>query len=336
MLKNKLLSAMGGAPANYIEDVFSTYLYTGNGSTQTITNGIDLAGKGGLVWLKPRNAPDNHVLWDTSRGATKGLISNNTDAEFTQASGLTSFGSTGFTVGTGQSLSSTTYASWTFREQPKFFDVVTYTGDGSARTIAHNLGSVPGCIIVKAYSGGTASSQNWPVYHTSLANTETLFLNLTDAKASVAAGYWNSTTPTSTEFSLGTANAVNQSGTLYVAYLFAHNAGGFGLTGTDNVISCGSFTTNGSSIATVDLGYEPQWILVKNVQEAGNNWFIWDTKRGWTADGTTGDFYLIPNLSDAEGGGADYGGPNATGFTIRNLQASNQFVYMAVRKNMKS
>jgi hypothetical protein len=89
-------------------------------------------------------------------------------------------------------------------------------------------------------------------------------------------------------------------------------------------------------IATVTFGYEPQWILVKNEQIDGNNWFIWDTQRGWTADGTTGDLYLIPNSSAAEGGGADYGGPSATGFTIRNLQASNQFVYMAIRKNMKS
>jgi hypothetical protein len=314
----------GSGAANYIEDVFSTWLYTGTGAAQTITNGIDLAGKGGLVWLKPRNSPDNHVLWDTLRGATKGLLSNNSDAEFTQALGLTSFNSAGFTVGSGQSLSSTNYASWTFREQPKFFDVVTYTGNGANRTIAHSLSSVPGCIIVKR----TDISADWQVYHRSNANTQYMVLNTTAAVAT-GATRWNSTTPTDTVFSLGTDTTVNASGGTYVAYLFAHNAGGFGLTGADNVISCGSVVTDGSGVGSVNLGWEPQWVLAKVVNTT-NDWRIIDNMRGFTATYiANGSLALFPNKTDVESDASYF--CNSTGFTF-NAGVSQTFIYIAIRR----
>ena len=154
--------------ANYIEDVFSTYLYTGTGANLTITNNIDLSTKGGLTWIKGRSGATGHRLTDTARGVTKSLESNSTAAEVTESTGLTAFGTTGFTIGADAdyNTSAATYASWTFREQAKFFDVVTYTGNGTAgRTVAHNLGSVPGCIIVKCTSLG---GDNWSVYHRSL------------------------------------------------------------------------------------------------------------------------------------------------------------------------
>ena len=151
----------------FIEDVFSTYLYTGNGSTQTITNGIDLAGKGGMVWFKSRtNAAANHLLYDTNRGATAALFPNLTNATQTTSTGLTAFGPSGFDIGSSLGLneSAAAIASWTFRKAPKFFDVVTYTGTGTAHNIAHSLGVVPGCIIVKR----TDTTGNWPVYHKDL------------------------------------------------------------------------------------------------------------------------------------------------------------------------
>ena len=114
----------------YIEQIFSTYLYTGNGSTQTITNNIDLSTKGGLVWIKGRESANayNHVLYDSNRGTTKRISSNTTSAEDT-ASGVTAFNSNGFTIGSNATSNENTYnyVSWTFREQPKFFDIVTYT-----------------------------------------------------------------------------------------------------------------------------------------------------------------------------------------------------------------
>jgi len=175
---------------NYIEDVFSTYLYTGNGGgsatgffgTQTITNSIDLSTKGGLVWLKARSSAEPHALFDTARGVNKILRSDFTFAQNTAANTVTAFNTTGFNLGSdsdgwGTNTNAVTYASWTFRKQPKFFDIVTYTGTGSARTIAHNLGSTPAFMIVKSSS----AVWDWACYHTSLGATKFFDLNTTDA-----------------------------------------------------------------------------------------------------------------------------------------------------------
>ena len=320
--------AGSSGPVNYIEDVFSTYLYTGNGSTQTITNGIDLAGKGGLVWTKARSTTYGNVFTDTSRGTNQVIFSNSTDAQTTYGSTVTAFNSNGYSLGNSSqnNQNADTYCSWTFRKQPKFFDVVTYTGNGSNRTISHNLDSVPGCIIVKR----TDTTADWQVYHRSLANTEYMVLNDTAAKAT-GATRWNSTTPTSTVFSLGTDTTVNASGGTYVAYLFAHNAGGFGLTGSDNVISCGSFTTDGSGNATVTLGYEPQWILAKR-SDGSSNWRMVDTMRGWPVGSDLQILYADSSL--AEGTDSPFISLNATGFKTvpGNITNSSTWIYIAIRR----
>jgi hypothetical protein len=133
----KLLQAAAGNAGEslYVEDVFSTYLYTGNGSTQSITNDIDLDGEGGLVWIKNRDAADGHVLTDTERGAGEVLASDSPAAEVTNADTTTAFNSDGFSIGADVIVNTNTedYASWTFRKAEKFFDVVTYTGDGIRR-----------------------------------------------------------------------------------------------------------------------------------------------------------------------------------------------------------
>jgi hypothetical protein len=334
MLKNKLLSAMGGVEANYyIEDVFSTWLYTGNDSTQTINNGIDLAGKGGLFWGKQRDSTGRHWLLDSARGGNT-LSTNLTDAQ-SSAFGSSPFTSTGLSFTATNPIynaSGSTYASWTFRKQPKFFDVVTYTGDGSNRTVAHNLGSVPGCIIVKRtdFIGG------WVVYHRSLGTPaqNSIFLNSTNAETGV--GYWNSTSPTSTSFSLGTDGLVNGSGATYVAYLFAHNAGGFGLTGTDNVISCGSYTGTGSTEQQITLGYEPQWVMIKRT-DTTDQWIMVDNMRGFFR---TADNALCANTSTSEAGDVSVSGamqPTATGFSLFNANSAvnasgGTYIYIAIRR----
>jgi hypothetical protein len=317
------------SPPIFIEDLFSTYLYTGNGSTQTITNGIDLAGKGGLVWIKDRTTGGTsyeNALTDTVRGATNEIQSDTTAAQTTNAARLTSFNSNGFSIGNSVRYNQNTdnYVSWTFAEQPKFFDVVTYTGNGTSQTISHNLGSTPGCIIVKQ----TSNTSNWMVYHTSLANTEALFLNLTNAKATGSSA-WNSTTPTSTVFSVGANSNVNASGESYVAYLWANNAGGFPVSGggSTNGISCGSFTANANT--TVNLGYEPQWILFKNADGAFN-WAVVDAMRGWTADGNFN--ILKPNLSDAEGSETGVMKLTSTGFQWVPAVSGNTYIYIAIRR----
>jgi hypothetical protein len=297
--------AFGGGVAavpTYIEEIFGTFLYTGNGSTQTITNGIDLAGKGGLVWIKNRVDVFRPILTDTVRGVNSQVFSDTDSSAAALTNIITAFNSTGFNLGSfaGSNTNANANVSWTFREQAKFFDVVTWTGTGSNTTIAHSLGAVPACIFVKRID----DFANWQVYHRSLANTQYMVLNSTAAVAT-GATRWNSTTPTDTVFSLGTDTTVNASGGTYVAYLFAHNAGGFGLTGTDNVISCGSYTGNGSADGpTINLGYEPQWLMVKCATSDGGadpaQWWIIDNMRGWESS-TFGTLnYLAANSSQAE------------------------------------
>ena len=318
----------GGVPSepNYIESVFSCFLYTGNGSTQTITNGIDLSTKGGLVWLKGRSVSAVHTLVDTARGAGKTLFSDLTNAQATN-NAVSAFNSNGFTMGDYNNTSPDTYASWTFRKQPKFFDVVTWTGTGSNRTIAHNLDSVPGCIIVKR----TDTTADWTVYHRSLTSAA-YSVPLTVYMPASTPTVWNSTAPTSTVFSVGTDATVNASGGTYVAYIYAHDAGGFGLLGTDNVISCGSFTTDGAGAATVNLGYEPQWILMKRTNDY-DNWYLIDNMRGWLANSTSNcQLGLYANSSGAEAAGFNSALQlTSTGFNAK-LNTSSPFIYIAIRR----
>jgi len=312
---------------NYIEEVFSCFLYTGTGATQTITNNIDLSTKGGLVWTKRRSSAQNHALMDTARGISSQISSNSSDGTFTNTGDFVSFNTTGYTIGPPTSGSAfntngETYVGWTFRKQPKFFDIQTWSGNSTARTIAHNLGSVPGCIMVKRTD---ATAQDWNVYHQSIGNESRLALNGTSAAVNIGNACWNSTTPTSTVFSLGTNSGVNSTGGTYVAYLFAHDAGGFGLTGTDNVISCGSF--NNAVASEVTLGWEPQWLLVKSSSNV-SNWHIIDTMRGMS---NTQQSLLTPNNANAEISQQQYFIPTATGFT-QNPFFGNTTIYIAIRR----
>ena len=312
----------------------TAYTSTASSLTSSTTALIEGPGNGGLVWMKNRGGPaaTDHALYDTARGATFDIASNTTAAQTTQSTGLTRFLANGFSIGSGDTINTTSapYASWTFREQPKFFDIVTYTGNGANRTIAHNLGSVPGCIIVKRLNG----IADWQVYHRSLANTQYQVLNSQSA-AATGATRWNSTTPTDTVFSLGTDATVNASGGTYVAYLFAHNAGGFGDTGADNVISCGSYTGNGSTVGpVVTLGYEPQWLLIKKIGIGSGHWVLIDNMRGFVVRGT--DAILNPNLTAVETASTRVT-PTATGFQLNTIEDfynenGSTFMYIAIRR----
>jgi hypothetical protein len=339
---SKLAKALTAAAGNageslYVEDVFSTYLYTGNGSTQTITNGIDLDGEGGMVWKKQREAVSggfsHNVLADTERGAANAIFSDLTDPQYS-LNPITSFNSDGFSVtdnnSAGLNLSGKKYASWTFRKAEKFFDVVTYTGDEtSGRQIAHNLGATPAVMIVKKTSG----SYNWQIYHSSIGATK--FLEFTDYFAQTSSAVWNDTAPTDSVFTVGNEYGVNQSGDTYVAYLFASDAGGFGDDGSESIIKCGSFTTDGSGLFSVTLGFEPQWILVKRTSGTGN-WFLVDAMRGLTAAGID-DALLLPNSSSVEID-SNWFDVTATGFnsTSSNPDYNSDYIYIAIRRPMKT
>jgi hypothetical protein len=283
-----------------------------------------------------------HALNDTNRGVRKYLATSSSAGEVTNGGGsvdLYAYNTNGFNLGSSNFVnvndSGETFASWTFRKQPKFFDVVTYTGNGTAgRTVAHSLGSVPGCIIVKR----TNAANGWAVYHramdVSAPQDWMMRLNSTDARFDLTPSRWNDTAPTSTVFTLSDNDEVNGSGDTYVAYLFAHDAGGFGLEGLDNVISCGSFTTDGSGVPpNVNLGYEPQWIMCKgsSAGAAGFGWTIQDNMRGSTANGAVQ--YLRANSSGAENADTGQLAINSTGFGGGSgFGASNTFIYIAIRR----
>jgi hypothetical protein len=327
----------------YIEEVFSTFLYTGSGGTRTITNGINLSGNGGLVWAKPRDAAFSHCWIDTARGTGKIIYSDASAAQATDNNALTAFNANGYSMGgSGQTNSSgTTYASWTFRKQPKFFDVVTYAGNGAtSRSISHSLGSKPGCIFIKATNDAPTA---WVSVNRDSAGVEsnrclngtlgTVFSPVTNNNSYCNLGNASTFNVTSNfdgyepQDGVGRMSA-NQSGVNYVAYVFAHNAGGFGLTGTDNVISCGDYTVSGN-VATVTLGYEPQWTLTKRTNGT-DEWRLIDVMRGSpTQNGQNRQLYA--NLSDAEGGGTAGPHPTATGFTVQGV-ADGTYIYIAIRR----
>ncbi len=289
-----------GGPFTYIEDVFSTWLYTGSSSAQTITNGIDLLNKGGLVWLKGRNVGSaygygDHELFDSANvGSTrKYLRSDGTDALGINGSiAATPFTASGFNLDAGPEINNNagdTNVSWTFRKQPKFFDIVTYTGNGtSGRTVAHNLGSVPGCMIVKK----TNNTGQWCVYHRGLTTpaTDVIFLNLTNAQTADP-NVWNSTAPTSTVFSLGSDGSTNPSGAQQVAYCFAPIAG---------YSAFGSYTGNGSADGPfIYTGFKPAFVLIKRCDTtSGGYWRILDDTRNTS---NVVDKELYPNDTSAEG-----------------------------------
>ena len=343
MTASKILSAaagLGGGPTN-IQDVFSTYLYAGNGSTQTITNGIDLSGEGGLVWAKQRTGSSSqHALFDTENGTLKALASSNTSALATEAS-VTAFNSDGFSLGNFNNTSNEDYASWTFRKAPKFFDIQTWSGTSSTQTISHDLGCTPGMIVIKCTN---ASSTDWMVWHKGLSNTSTkfLYLNNTDQEASygTTAVAWGNTAPTSTEFTVGSATYNNETGKNYIAYLFAHNDGDgeFGPDEDQDIIKCGSFTRSASSTTNVNLGFEPQWILVKKYSNSSGGWYITDSMRGMPFGDTTNEAQA--EISSANSANAAFDGdilqPTATGFqsldTHQYLDGGESYIYVAIRK----
>lgn len=316
--------------ANYIEDVFNTWLFNAGASfldQVSVNNGVDYTKGAALTITKTRSVSGVPAWVDTVRGQDYSLWSSSTSAQNYQATGvINGLTSSGFTWLTGSGQGGATVASWTFRKQPKFFDVVTYTGNGSNQTIPHSLGSVPGCIIVKCIS----NDANWAVYHRSLGSP-LKFLQLNTTIDASNAFVWNNTDPTSTVFSVGNDTQTNGSGRTYVAYLFAHNAGGFGLTGTDNVISCGSFTVDGSGNSSINLGYEPQWLLMKQTNTTGS-WLMQDTMRGQTAD--NGYARLLADTSGAETSTTTgFIRINATGFSTNGATGLvGDHIYIAIRR----
>ena len=289
-------------------------LYTGTNANLTVTNTVNGTGmQPDLVWMKIRSTSASHVLIDSVRGVTKTVNSDLTNAESTSTgtSGLLSFNSNGFSLGTDSSATGSTngngntYVGWQWQAgkgttssntngsitstvsvgATQGFSVVTYTGTGANATVGHGLGVAPQMVITKSRNDAT---YGWGTYHVSTGAGNIIFLNTTAASSS-AVNAWNNTAPTSSVFSIGTDQYANFSGKTYVAYCFAAVKG---------FSAFGSYTGNGSTDGPfVYLGFRPRWVLIKNTNVAGFNWFVWDTSRD--TYNTAGDV-LLPNDSGAE------------------------------------
>lgn len=327
MLAKHLLAAAGNAAEQlYVDDVFSTWLYAGNGGTQTVTNGVNLSGEGGMVWFKNRSSVTDHYLVSSELNNFNTQLQSNTTNGGSSGFPFTS-AVDGFSINTAGAAQlgqiGDNYASWTFRKARKFFDIVTYTGNATNRTISHNLGIEPGMILIKQTSGAA----DWIVNHrglTSLGGGQYLVLNTT-AAAVTASNVFNNTNATDTGFTLGTSSLVNQGGATYIAYLFATD------TAAEGFIQCGSFTSDGSGNATVTLGWEPQYVLFKRT-DSTSDWFVGDTLRGLNA-GSLGTA-LRANTSAAESF-VDIGfAITATGFSYSSVSSAT-YVYIAIRRPNK-
>jgi hypothetical protein len=333
---------IGATASSQANDYFDATLYTGNGSTQTIT-GVGF--QPDFTWIKGRSVAADHYLADAVRGATKQLISNSTAAEATN-NGLTAFTSNGFSVGAigDTNTNAATFVAWNWKASNTTpvsntqgsitstvsanttagFSIVTYTGTGSVATIGHGLGVKPSMIFFKVRSNGT---YGWYVYNSVINATNHLVLDTT-AGSSSSSFLFNDTEPTSSVMTVGTSVGTNQSGQTFVAYCFAPIAG---------YSAFGSYTGNGSTDGTfVYTGFRPRWILIKVSSGGTGSWILYDTARNTY---NVSQSILYPNLSDAE---ATTSSANldilSNGFKLRTSNADfngNTFtyIYMAFAEN---
>ena len=347
-MMQRATAGAGGAGLD-VDEVFSTTLYEGTNAAHTITNNIDLT-EGGMLWFKNRDLAEDPMIVDTVRGGTKDLYPNEANAEDTDGS-IASFNNNGFTFISGankrQNVSGYSYVNWTFRKAPKFFDVVKYTGTGSTQNISHNLGVVPAMIMVKGFDSQSDAAR-WNVFHKDASPNGTpqngrMALNTVDAynehpTVSVFQGLWNNTAPTDSVFTVGSYGDTNGSGQEFIAYLFAHNNndGEFGPDSDQDIIKCGSYTGNGSSTGTVvNLGFEPQFLMIKRAVGGTGPWAVADSMRGVTADGKIS--LLRWNTNGSEATGVSRVGFTSTGFQLKNSDSDfnnngDTYIYMAIRK----
>tara|TARA_B100001113_G_scaffold352181_1_gene352940 strand:+ start:2691 stop:4733 length:2043 start_codon:yes stop_codon:yes gene_type:complete len=359
------LSGMGGGPTGlalggavpkrtHLDDVFSNYRYRGNDGTQEVDNGIDIAGDGGMLILKATSNSSSWNTMDTVQGANKYLKLNNNSAVATSPANdaLKSFDDNGFTLGdnyNSENQNNVQFASWTFKKTKKFFDVVQYSGDTSSdKSIAHDLGSVPGMIWIKR----TDDAASWVVWHKDLANSGYsngakgfLTLNESDNNSINANGF--QTQPTSTHFSVN-ANygAMNASGATYIAYLFADSEAVFGPKGNQPITKAGYFDlgTGGAASGTtnfIDLGFKPAVLIMKKI--SGNADWIWYDEKNrmptWNdkfklvingEDQNAGGNHPFENMSNASTSLPGRGFKIINGWALAGGAGSGKYIYYAI------
>ena len=322
-------------------------VYTGN-NPNTTPNPVALNFQPDLVWAKSRTQTYSNYLFNSIAGGTKYLESNTTNLEG-MGDGSITFDSSGFSVlpnsqaineagqgannmaswswkGGGTAVSNTqgTITSMVSANPAAGFSVVSWTGNGSVGTIGHGLGATPSMIVVKRRSGSGTS--NWTTYHSAIGATGNLNLNTTDG-TNTNIGPWNNTAPTSTVWTMGTYEAVNDAN--YVAYVWAPIAGysAFGSYTGNNVSGDGPF---------IYTGFRPRWVMIKRTSSGTTgNWSITDTAINPYNNTTSA---LRPNTSDDQSiVGTVYVQPLSNGFKITNnntdTNGSGDYIYAAFAQN---
>lgn len=309
-----LLGAAGGVavvPSSYLDAL----LYTGNGTSQSVT------GAGGLpdmVWIKGRGNYV-HAITDDVRG-TGVYITNLDIKEQTEAQGIQSFDSDGFSVGSHVNFNQNTSSivGWCFQKNPDMFAMRTYTGNGAPRSFSHGLNGIPEFIMVKDLD----ASVDWAIYHKDLnggTNPEDYELGLNSTAAeNNNTSVWNSTAPTSSLFSVGNDPSSNTITNTYLAYTFKSFEG---------ACKVDTYSGTGSSGNSVTTGFRPRFILLKD-RGAANKWQIWDSRRGDTS-------LIDAGSTDQEStSAANEIVDDADGFTVNGTSANinssgNNYVYIA-------
>ena len=302
--------AEGGSPQDY----FNTVLYTGAGSGADANTVNTVGFQPDFTWIRNRGDAEAHVLQDSVRGVAKFLQSDTTNQDQNTGGGdIKAFNSSGFILGYTNNRSNATndtYVAWNWKAGTAFsndasatgvgsidssgsvsadtgFSIISYTGTGSAGTVAHGLSSAPDMILIKDRDNAT---YNWVVYHsanTSAPETDYLRLNLANATADY--DHWNDTAPTSSVFSLSSYDWANKNSDAMIAYCFA---------GVDGFSKFGKYTGNGNTDGPfVYTGFRPAWVMVKRTDASGH-WAIGDTKRlGYNVDNNP----VYANLTNVEG-----------------------------------
>jgi hypothetical protein len=293
-----------GKPVELGTGVFA--MDTGNSSsTEAFTSGFP------VDYVLATNPSSTSVYnWETGGRLIQGkyLYTHNNDAEASHAN-------FDFTSNTGWSKNSgynSSYQSWMWKRHAGF-DVVTYTGNGTAgRQIPHSLSKNPEMMWVKLRS---ASGEEWSVYHKGLDsgnNPEEKYLYLNQTSAEQDYPFWNDTAPTSTHFTVGDHDGINKDTETYIAMLFAS---------VDGVSKVGYYTGNGtsaSSTQTITTGFQPRFVIIKRTDWSNSytGWTVLDTTRGWGNSADDDDKALFLNNSNAQGSSTQYGEPTSTGFIV--------------------
>ena len=289
---------------------FQSAIWSGTGSALSVTFGGNSDMQPDMVWVKNRTVSSDHRLSDSVRGTSSHLVPNDAAAIDTSSTALTAFNSDGFSVGTEQSYSQSgkNHVGWAWKAGTSFtndasgtgigtidstgsvntdagFSIVSYSGNSTAgATIAHGLGATPKMMIVRKRN----SAENWLVYHASTGNTGATLLNGTNAF--FQDNMWNSTSPTSSVFTVHGDDGANGSGGNYIAYCFSEKKG---------YSKFGSYTGNGNADGTfVYTGFKPAFFICKRYNDSGYDWLMYDNKRQVSFNVI--DDFLKPNLSDVE------------------------------------